>query len=74
MMRHSKRGVLGRFVERALCKALWRCLGNIAILLSKGGSFPSMTSGSETQYCYVNGRMMRDRLINHAIRQAYEGI
>ncbi|MGG5837402.1 DNA mismatch repair endonuclease MutL [Huaxiibacter chinensis] len=27
---------------------------------------------AEIQYCYVNNRMMRDRLINHAIRQACE--
>lgn len=25
----------------------------------------------DLQYCYVNGRMMRDKLLNHAIRQGY---
>lgn len=27
---------------------------------------------TDLQYCYVNGRMMRDKLINHAIRQAFQ--
>jgi DNA mismatch repair protein MutL len=27
---------------------------------------------NDLQYCYVNGRMMKDKLINHAIRQSYE--
>lgn len=30
-------------------------------------------SHSDVQFCYVNGRMMKDKLINHAIRQSYEG-
>ncbi len=29
-------------------------------------------SQNDLQFCYVNGRMMRDKLINHAIRQSYE--
>lgn len=32
---------------------------------------PYLGKTAEIKYCYVNGRMMRDRLINHAIRQAY---
>ncbi|EAU49259.1 DNA mismatch repair protein [alpha proteobacterium HTCC2255] len=29
---------------------------------------------NDVQYTFVNGRMMRDKLINHAIKQAYEGL
>lgn len=55
------------FIQNAL-KLCWQH-GDLAI---KGWiTNPYLGKAAEIQYCYVNGRIMRDRLINHAIRQAY---
>lgn len=31
-------------------------------------------TSSDMQYCFINGRTVRDKLIMHAIKQAYEGL
>ena len=38
------------------------------------GSPSQATSAREAQYVFVNGRYVRDRLLAHAIRQAYEDV
>ena len=55
------------------CVALDTSYGNITIQawLTKPLHHRST---NDLQYTFVNGRMMRDKLINHAIKQAYEGL
>jgi DNA mismatch repair protein MutL len=63
-------GLCGQaFVQRAL-EVSWRH-GDLAI---HGWVADPAAQGElpEMQYCYVNQRVMRDKLITHAIRQAYE--
>ncbi|CAM3875013.1 DNA mismatch repair endonuclease MutL [Xenorhabdus thuongxuanensis] len=58
------------FVQQALALS-WR---HDSLSIKGWVADPVSTAVSEIQYCYVNGRMMRDRLINHAIRQAYQDL
>lgn len=63
-----------RFMENAITIAFNED-GNAhnAVKLSGWLGLPQIAKAhSDVQYCYVNGRMMRDKLINHAIRQAYQ--
>jgi len=63
-----------RFMEHALAISYNDAFdAHNAIKLSGWLGLPEVCKAhSDVQYCYVNGRMMRDKLINHAIRQAYQ--
>ncbi|MFQ8717546.1 MAG: DNA mismatch repair endonuclease MutL, partial [Enterobacter hormaechei] len=58
------------FLEKALAIE-WQH-GDLALRGWVADPNASSAAFAEIQYCYVNGRMMRDRLIHHAIRQACE--
>ena len=52
--------------------AMWIEESSHGLLLSGWVADAEFTrSQSDGQYCYLNNRMLRDKLINHAIRQAY---
>lgn len=50
------------FFDKAMCLKGWLGLAEAA------------RSQSDGQYFYVNGRIVRDKVLNHAVRMAYQGI
>lgn len=59
------------FIEQA-CKIERQATG---LSLTGWLGLPSLSrSQNDLQYVYLNGRLVRDRVINHALRQAYEDI
>ncbi len=63
---------LGAIAAPLFSNKRWRLNGNTAISPARlgGRSKSHHARTGRNSVCYVNGRMMRDRLINHAIRQA----
>lgn len=69
---HRLRVLLGAaFVEQAL--AIRHAAGGLA--LEGWIGLPTFSrSQPDLQYFYVNGRLVRDRLVRHALRQAYQDV
>jgi DNA mismatch repair protein MutL len=87
MLQHNSRG-LSRYTVAAPIKRFGDVLGaefaaeSIAVDEEAAGlrlwgmaAKPTFNRNSrDTQYVYVNGRFVRDKLISHAIRQAYQDV
>ena len=66
------RQVLGdEFVERS--RAVRADLGSL-VIAGRAGSPESARARADLQYVYVNGRHVRDKLIAHALRAAYDDV
>ena len=66
-----KRILGARFVETSH----WLDESSISMQLSGWLGHPSEARGqADQQYLFVNGRMVKDKTISHALRMAYEGI
>ncbi len=72
--------VLGSdFVERSMALD-WRTQANrieytpAVRVWGRVGSPEAARSRADQQYCYVNGRFVRDKVLSHAVRSAYEDV
>jgi DNA mismatch repair protein MutL len=74
--RHAQeRRVAGLLGPAFLEQALYLEQGHTELALSGWVAHPTFSrSQADMQYFYVNGRTVRDRLVSHAVRQAYSDV
>ncbi|WP_422689229.1 DNA mismatch repair endonuclease MutL [Comamonas endophytica] len=82
------RAVVGAAPEEALARRLADVLGedfvaqSVAVqrssagigVIGRAGVPDAARSRADHQYCYVNGRFVRDKVVSHAARSAYEDV
>lgn len=64
--------VLGEdFVAHSL--PVWRSAGGVTVW-GRVGLPDAARSRADQQYCYINGRFVRDKVLTHAVKSAYEDV
>jgi len=59
------------FVQQSL--AVFQHMGSLTVM-GRVGLPDAARSRADQQFCYVNGRFVRDKVITHAVRSAYEDV